>query len=132
MRTLYAIALICLSVPAFASELDFDLPHDSMTKTGYLYDPGADLNFGDEDTATIFTSATPKNKDHSGAALETRYLYDDEADLNVGEENTGMISVSAAPKSEDRSLELDLGADESQAYQHDIVDLDAIPVGDWF
>jgi hypothetical protein len=128
MRTLYAIALICLSVPAFASEFDFEgLPHDSMAETGYMYDAGADFSFDNETTA-IIASSTPKGEDQSIAG----YLYDDGADFNFDDDYTGIINVPTAPKDEDHSLELGLGTDEALAYQRDTVDLDAIPVGDWF
>ena len=54
MKTLYALALVCLSVPAFANELDFDgLQQDNPAETGYSYDAGADLYFENENTATV-------------------------------------------------------------------------------
>ena len=81
MKTLYALALICLSVPAFASELDFDgLPQDYPTETGYLYDAGADFNFGDENTATI-VPATPKSEDDPlelGLGMDDESFYQDD------------------------------------------------------
>jgi hypothetical protein len=90
MKTLYALALICLSVPAFASELDFDgLPHDYATQTGYFYDAGADFNFGDENTATIIVPTMPKSEDYP-LDLGLR-LNDDWADQH------DMIDLDAIP-----------------------------------
>jgi hypothetical protein len=133
MKTLYALALICLSVPAFAGELDFDGPPSAYkTETGYLYDAGADFNFGGDNTVNISVPATPKSDDHSVAAIETGYLYDAGADFNFGDENTATIIVPPAPKSEDYPLELGLVWDDDSAYQQDMVDLDAIPADGWF
>jgi len=133
MRTFYAIALICLSVPAFANELEFDMPHDSTTETGYLYNAGADFNFGDEITATIFMSATPKSEDQSVAAVEVGSLYDAGADFNFNDENTATINTPATPKSEDHPLELGLFTAEDWNYQGDALgDVDAFPADDWF
>jgi hypothetical protein len=90
MKTLYALALICLSVPAFASELDFDgLPHDYAAQTGYFYDAGADFNFGDENTATIIAPAMPNSEDYP---LDLGWgLNDDSAD------QLDMIDLDAIP-----------------------------------
>jgi hypothetical protein len=79
MKILYALALICLSVPAFAIEPDFDgLPHVSTPNAGYFYDAGADFNFGDENTATITKRANPKSEDYLlelGSSLEDEVTY---------------------------------------------------------
>jgi hypothetical protein len=79
MKILYALALICLSVPAFAIEADFDgLPHNYTTETGYFYDAGADFNFADENTATITERANPKSEDYPlelGSGLEDEVTY---------------------------------------------------------
>jgi hypothetical protein len=90
MKTLYALALICLSVPAFAFELDFDsLPHDSATQTGYFYDAGADFNFDAESTATIIVPTMPKSEDYP---LDLGLgLNDDSAD------QLNMIDLDAIP-----------------------------------
>jgi hypothetical protein len=62
MKLLYALALICMSVPVFALELDFDgMPHASTT-AGSFYRSGVDFNFGDENTATVTEPANPKSE----------------------------------------------------------------------
>jgi hypothetical protein len=82
MKILYALALICLSVPAFAIEPDFDgLSHVSAPNAGYFYDAGADFNFGAENTATITPRANPKSDDYplelgSGVEDEVTYYLD--------------------------------------------------------
>jgi hypothetical protein len=122
MKTLYALALICLSVPAFA---DFD---NYSMETGYRYDVGADFSFADdENTATIVAPATPKSEDYS---LEPGLSLDDETAYQ--DENTATIVAPATPKSEDYPLELGLGLDNETAYQDDTVYPDAIPADIWF
>jgi hypothetical protein len=88
MKTLYALALICLSVPAFANELDLDgWPQDYATETGYRYDAGADFNFGDENTAAIIEPATPQSEDYPlelGLGSDNHTAYqDDTVDLEA-------------------------------------------------
>jgi hypothetical protein len=64
MKTLYALAFVCLSVPALAGELDFsDEPYDYPAKTGYTYELADDFDFGAESTASIAVPATPKSAD---------------------------------------------------------------------
>jgi hypothetical protein len=87
MKTLYALALICLSVPAFATELFGGLPQNYPTETGYLYDAGADFNFDNENTATIIVPATPKSEDYPlelGLSTDNEWAYqDDTVDLDA-------------------------------------------------
>jgi hypothetical protein len=95
MRTLYAIALICLSVPAFASEDFGGLSYDGTAETGYWYDAEADL-FGDDNTATIITPAAPKTEDQSAAAMDTGYAYDADADF-FGDDDIATITAPTTP-----------------------------------
>jgi hypothetical protein len=87
MKILYTLALVCLSVPAFASELDIDgLPQDYRTQTGYSYEAGADFYFGDENTATIIVPATPKSEDYLlefGVAPDNSAYGHDMVDLDA-------------------------------------------------
>ena len=63
MKTLYALAFVCLSVPALAGELDFsDEPYDYPAKTGYMYELADDFDLGAESTASIAVP-TPKSAD---------------------------------------------------------------------
>ena len=126
MRTLTAIALICLSVPTFASELDHGVPYAA---TIYWSDAGADYSFDDENTATIFTPARPMSEDQSLEGIETGNPYA-RTDFDFGFENTGTISPSVEPTSEEFLLDLGLITDEALAYTRDGVSQD-VP-GDTF
>jgi hypothetical protein len=59
MRTLYALALICLSVPAFAGDFDVSDPYEFPEET--TYELAGD--FATESTASIAVPATPKSED---------------------------------------------------------------------
>jgi hypothetical protein len=119
MRTLSAIALICLSIPAFANEPCFgDLPQDP---TIHSFNAEADFNFDDENTASI-TPAMPMSEGQSVKGIEAGNPYA-RADFDFGFEDTGRISPSVPAKTEDYSLDFGLIADEALAYTRDDVDL---------
>jgi hypothetical protein len=90
MKTLYALALVCLSVPAFANELDFDrLPQaEYPTETGYSYDMGTDFYVSDENTATIMVPPAPKSED---------YLLDLGLSRDIDSADDDLVELDAIP-----------------------------------
>ena len=61
---LCALTLICLSVPAFATELDFDYLAEQYEAQIQQYYAEPDFSIWDENTATIVAPA-PKSEDDS-------------------------------------------------------------------
>jgi len=114
MKTLCALALICLSVPAFAGDLDSAQPYDRSAKTAYTNELADDFDFrgfdfGSENTATITVPATPKNED----VWAEIWLGPDSSYEQATSENTATITVPAKPKNEDVWAEIWLASDSA-------------------
>jgi hypothetical protein len=132
MKTLYALAFVCLSVPALAGELDFNgEPYAYPAETGYVYELAGDFSSEAESTASIALPATPRSED-VWAEIWLGPQSDPAADdLDSEAESTASIVVPAAPRSEDIWAEIWLGQESDQADQHDVVAANPILDGDW-
>src|SRR3954471_18947729 len=62
MKTLYALAFVCLSLPAFASNLDLNHQPYEAAETACLHDL-TDFDFLGENTAAITVPATPESEE---------------------------------------------------------------------
>jgi hypothetical protein len=111
MKTLYAFILVCLSVPAFANELDFE---------GAFRD--------DPYSAWTTLPATPQIEDYS---IDTGVdFYVDEHD------HTAAVAAPVTPPIEDYSIDTDvefhLGDDGWNFKLPETSDLDSSQASDWY
>src|SRR5262249_51359309 len=123
MKTLYALAFICLSLPAFASNLDLNQQPDEAADTACLQELAYDFDFRGENTAAITVPSIPGREqvlaeiwmgpDSSPGSETPAFGASDVATDHTATVPTAAITVPATPESDEVWAEIWLGPDSS-------------------